>query len=141
MVAKAVIDAVEARLGATWTSLDGTSVPVFGINTNGQTPIDGSPFIEVQYPVANENQITIGAPGANIFRESGGIRFVLNIRRGLGVAQGMGWADELRALFRGKKFGGVKTWGVSSPVLDNSNDAGNYWTLAFVALYYFDING
>lgn len=141
MVAKAVVDAVEARLGPSWTSIDGTVVPVFGINTTGQTPTDGSPFIEVQYPVANEDQITIGAPGVNVFREDGGIRFVLNIQRGLGVAQGLGWIDELRTLFRAKQFGGVSTWGASSPVLDNSNDAGMYWTLAFVVLYYFDING
>lgn len=141
MVAKAVVDAVEARIGVSWISVDGTHVPVFGINTTGQTPVDGSPFIEVQYPAANENQISIGTPGAQIFRETGGIRFVLSIARGLGVEQGMGWVDEIRALFRGKQFGGVNTWGVSSPVLDNSNDAGNYWTLAFVALYYTDILG
>ena len=33
--------------------------------------------------------------------------------------KGLGWVDELRALFRGKKFAGVNTWGVSSPILDN----------------------
>lgn len=141
MVAKAVVDAVEARLGATWTSLDGTLVPVFGINVIGDTPSDGSPFLEVQYPVANESQLTIGQPGGgDIYREDGGVRFVLSIRRGLGIAQGLVWIDELRSLFREQVFGGVNSWAASPAVIDNSNDAGNYWTLAFVVLYNFDFH-
>lgn len=142
MVAKAVVDAVEARLGGSyWTSIDGTAVPVFGINTVGQTPIDGSPYLEVQYPIADENQITVGAPGSNVFREDGSIRFVLNVQRGLGIEQGLAWIEEIRALFRGKQFSGVNVWGVSSPVIDKTNDAGNYWMLAIVALFYTDILG
>jgi hypothetical protein len=141
MAAKAVVDAVEARLGATWTSTDGSVIPVFGINTGGETPSDGSPFLRVQYPAADENQITVGTPGTHVFREDGRIELVLSIARGLGVAQGMAWADELRTLFRGRKFSGINTWGVTSPVLDSSNDAGNYWTLTFGASYYTDIFG
>jgi len=139
MAASVVVDAVESRLGDIWVASDGTRVPVFGINTTGQTPIDGSPFIEVQYPASNESQITVGTPGSQVFRESGGIRFVLNVQRGLGVEQGMTWVDELRSLFRGQQFGGINVWGVGSAILDNSNDSGMYWTLAFVALYYTDI--
>lgn len=141
MPSKAVVDAVEARLGLSWIASDGSVLPSFGINSTGQTPGDGSPFIETQYPIANGSQITIGSPGTNIWREEGAIRFVLNIQRQGGVAQGLAWADELATLFRGKQFGGVTTWAPSSPVLDNSNDAGNYWTLAFVVPYFFDLTG
>ena len=141
MASKAVVDAVEARLGPSWTAADGSVLPVFGINTSGDTPSDGTPFIATQYPVANGEQITIGTPGTQVWREEGAIRFVLNIARGAGVAQGLQWADELATLFRGKQFGGVSTWAPTSPVLDNSNDVGNYWTLSFVCPYYTDIQG
>lgn len=136
MAQKAVVDAVEARLAANWSA-----TPYFGLNGGGEPPADGTPFLEVQYPVANTEQISIGSPGANVWREIGAIRFVLSIRRGQGVAQGLGYADTLAALFRGKQFNAVNTWGPSSPVLDDSNDRGNYWTLSFVVTYYFDYLG
>jgi hypothetical protein len=142
MAQKAVMDAVAARLGNPWISgVDSASLPVFDPNTTGQSPVDGSPFIEIQYPISNADQISIGSPGSQVFRDLGAIRFVLSIQRGSGVSQGMGWCDEIAALFRGKQFSGVNTWAPSSPVLDNSNDNGNYWIMSFAVPYYFDIIG
>src|SRR5712691_1281738 len=100
MPSAAVVTAVEARLAANFTHC-----PVIGLNLQG-TVDDGGPFLTVQYPVANGQQKSIGSPGANVYREDGAFRLVLNIQRGQGVNQGMAWADELAALFRGKKFGG-----------------------------------
>jgi hypothetical protein len=97
MALKAVVDAVEARLAANWTLC-----PVIGANGQGETPDDGSAFLTVQYPVANASQTTIGAPGSNVFREEGAIRFVLNVPRGAGLATGLTWADTLAGLFRSK---------------------------------------
>lgn len=134
MASKAVMDAIAARLAASWTA-----TPVDTLNSVGDPPADGSPFLTVQYPIASEEQITVGAPGNNVFRESGVIRFVLSIQRGLGVDQGMSMVDMLRVLFRGKQFDGVTTWGASPPVLDDRNDSGNYWTLSLVVPYYFDL--
>lgn len=136
MAQAAVVAAVAARLAANFTRC-----PVVGINTQGDTDPAGKPFLAIEYPVANENQITIGAPGANVFRETGAIRFVLSIERANGIDQGMGWADELRALFRGKQFASVNTWAPSSPVLDDNNDSGTYWRLTFAVPYYFDFVG
>lgn len=140
-MSKAVLDAVKARLGPTWSSIDGTAVPVFDINTVGQAPADGSPFIEVQFPVARRNNISVGAPGDNVVREDGGFRIILNVARGLGIEQGMGWADELGSFFANKQFDGVNTWQADPPILDNSNDAGNYETLAVIVDFYFDTLG
>lgn len=138
MASKAVVDAVEARLTSYWTA-----TPFIGFNTQGAAPTDGSEFLSVQYPVANGEQITIGAPGNNLWREEGVIRFVLNVKRGVAgaVGQGLGWADTLASLFRGKQFSHVSTYAPSSPILDDSNDVGNYWQLSFAVPYYTDIFG
>lgn len=141
MAQSAVIAAVAARLGSPWASMDASQLPVFDPNTRGQPPADGTPFLTIQYPLANSEQKSIGAPGNNVWRETGAIRFVLSIQRGTGVKQGMGWCDEIAALFRGKQFSSVNTWAPSSPVLDNSNATGNYWLLSFACPYYFDFLG
>lgn len=136
MASKVVMDAVSARIGGTWNGY-----PVFDPNTVGDPPADGSRFLAIQYPVANENQITVGSPGANVFREDGAIRFVYSIPRGVGVGDDIGLLDGLRALFRGKQFAFVTTYAPSSAVLDDSNDNGNYWKLSFAVPYYFDLAG
>lgn len=133
MAQAAVMAAVTQRLTDNFTRC-----PVKGINLDGDTPADGSPFLAIEYPVANEQQITIGSPGANTYRETGAIRFVLSIVRGTGVDQGMAWAGELAALFRGKQFASVNTREALSPTLDDGNDNGNYWKLSFAVSYYFD---
>ncbi len=63
------------------------------------------------------------------------------MRRASGTAEGLTWADELAALFRGKEFGGVQTFAPSSPVQDPNNDAGNYYVLSFAIPYQADIRG
>jgi hypothetical protein len=142
MASKAVVDAVESRLGATWTvvsTIDATStdIPVIGVNTLGTPPADGSSFIEVQYPVANEIHVGMAAVGNRTFRESGAFRLILSIPRGQGIAQGLDWADQLRVLFRAKQFSGVSCLAPNPAFIDNSNDTGNYFVLSIVVPYYF----
>jgi hypothetical protein len=55
MAHKAVEDAVDAYLAAHWSTC-----PIFTENSEGSTPVDGSPFIIVQYPVANTERATVG---------------------------------------------------------------------------------
>ena len=141
MASKPVVDAVEARIGATWSDGAGNSLPVFGVNQQGTPPADGSSYIVIQYPVSNADQSTIGALGANVFREEGAFRIVVNAMRGAGTAQGLGWADQLAALFRGKEFGGVVTLAPSPPAIDDSNDLGSYFALSVVVPYNYDLLG
>ncbi|GEP05559.1 phage tail terminator-like protein [Methylobacterium oxalidis] len=136
MPLKLVADAIEARLADTWDRC-----PVFGINKQGDAPKDGSPFVQVSYPVANGEQLTVGAPGENVWRETGTFRLVINSRRGRGVIEGLTWADELAALFRGKEFCGVQTFAPSSPVIDDRNEEGMYFVLSISCPYQADIFG
>lgn len=136
MPSKAVADAVEARLAANWNT-----TPIFGINEQGMTPGDGSPFVAVQYPVQGENQLTLGSPGANHYREAGAFRVVVNEQRGIAAARALGWCDTLRALFRGQYFDGVQTFAPSPPVINDANDLGNYFQVSFAVPYRYYIVG
>lgn len=144
MSSKAVVDAVEARLGSPWTvtsTIDASTaaIPIIGVNTLGMPPADGSAFIEVQYPIATERHVGMAAVGNRTFREDGAFRIILSIPRGQGIAQGLDWADQLRALFRAAQFGGVSCLAPNPPFVDNSSDNGNYFLMAIVVPYYFDI--
>lgn len=134
MASKLVVDAVEARLAANWTLCT-----VRGLNGSADTPADASAFLTVQYPVANEAHIGLGQVGQRTFRETGGIRLVLAMPRGRGVSLGLGWAEQLRALFRAQQFGGVNCLGANPAFLDDSNDDGGYFRLSIVVEYFADI--
>jgi len=134
MAGASVMTAVRTRLGETYAGY-----PVRYPNESTETPADGSPFWVVQYPVANEEQITIGAPTANVFRETGAIRLVLQIPRGQDVVPYVTIVDQARALFRGAQFSGVNCYAPSPAVLDDRNDDGNYWALATAVPYYADL--
>lgn len=134
MPSKAVYDAVKARLDANWSAL-----PVTFPDTAQETPDDASPYVVVQFPISSSEQMSIGAPGANVWRETGAIRFVINSSRGAGLTDGLQWADDLAALFRGKIFDGVRTYAPGSPVIDDRGDMGNYQQLSFAVEYDFDL--
>ncbi|WP_082493983.1 phage tail terminator-like protein [Methylobacterium sp. Leaf106] len=136
MPLKLVVDAVEAKLASEWDRC-----PVVGLNTVGDTPVDNSPFLQVSYPVANGDQLTVGAPGENVYREEGAFRIEINAKRGKGVSDGLQWADEIAAIFRAKEFGGVQTFAPSSPAIDDRNDNGKYFTLSIAVPYTADILG
>ncbi|KQP53542.1 hypothetical protein ASF34_01120 [Methylobacterium sp. Leaf106] len=97
--------------------------------------------MQVSYPVANGDQLTVGAPGENVYREEGAFRIEINAKRGKGVSDGLQWADEIAAIFRAKEFGGVQTFAPSSPAIDDRNDNGKYFTLSIAVPYTADILG
>lgn len=133
MASAAVMSAVKTRLDAFWTR-----TPIYYPNAAQQVPATGSHLL-VQFPVSDEEQITVGAPGNNVFREEGAIRFVLNAPRGAGADDYATWMDELRAHFRGKQFSGLTTWAASPPVFDDDSEAGKVWRLSCVIPYQYDL--
>jgi hypothetical protein len=133
MASKPVMDAVTARL-AGWTA-----TPIRDPNKTSATPSGRGAFLAVQYPVANEDQITFGSPGSNVFRESGAIRLVIHIGTGDGTEQASTWIEQLRALFRNQSFDGVRTYAPSPPVIDDSNEDGGWYRLSVAIPYDFDL--
>lgn len=136
MASAAVIAAVEARVTTYWTA-----TPFIGLNVGGDAPTDGSAFLTAQYPVSNSEQISVGSPGAEVFREEGGIRFVLSIPRGQGVTYWQQLLEALLSQFRAKQFDGVNTWAPNNPDFDDDAENGNYCLLRAIIPYYADILG
>jgi hypothetical protein len=130
-----LVAAVMARLNASWTV-----TAIIEDDTTGQGTPDGSPYVTVEYPVAREDQITIGAPGSNVFRESGVIRLVMSFQTGGGLTQPLALMDQLRALFRGKQFDGVTTFAPSPAIVDPpTNYQGGRFKMSSAVPYYLDL--
>jgi hypothetical protein len=136
MAQKAVVDAVAARLAANFSAC-----PVIGLNLTGETPSDGNPFLLVDFPLADCEQISIGAPGQNLYRESGMARFVVHAERGRDLGAPRTWADALAGLFRDADFAGILTGAPTSPAEGEARIAGNYWQIAFLVPFEFDFTG
>lgn len=136
MASAAVTSAFLARLAANWTA-----TPVAPINGSADAAKDGSAFLTVEFPVSNEDQISLGAAGANTFRETGACRFVLSIP--IGDADGfpvwLAKIDALRTVFRGQFFDGITTWAASPPATNDASDDGAYFNLSFAVPYQHDV--
>ncbi|TDR89108.1 phage tail terminator-like protein [Enterovirga rhinocerotis] len=135
MARKAVVDAVAGHLAANWTRC-----PIIGPNETGDADPAGGPFLSVEYPVATESQISTGAPGANIWREEGVFRLLLHVERNAGVDLILTWADELAALFRGRRLAEhIQCWAVMSPRLDDDSDERGYYQSVIAVGYEADL--
>lgn len=136
MASVAVMAAVDARVTTYWSAC-----AVLLLNGRvGEGPLDGS-SLAVQYPVSDREQITVGAPGAQLFRESGGVRFVLSIPRGDGVSYWQGLLETLLAHFQAAKFSGVQTFAPTTPAHDDAGGQGNFYLLTAVVPYTADVLG
>ncbi|MGJ5163162.1 phage tail terminator-like protein [Bradyrhizobium sp. HKCCYLR1051] len=134
MASGALMAAVAARLAANWTRC-----AIVEDDTTGLGLSDGSPYVTIEYPVAREDQITIGAVGNNVFRETGAFRLVLVSEMGQGRTQPIAWIDELRALFRSKNFDHVTTFAPSPGVVDTSNYRAGKFVVSSAVPYYIDL--
>ena len=132
MPAAAVKGAVEARL-ADWDGIG--AFPFY--DENDAAPAPATQYVTIEYPVATEDRITIGAKPA-VYRERGTIRFILRVLVADGVDAALASADTLRAFFREQQFGGVETFGASPVLMNPQNRKGSFYSLPFVVTYKFD---
>lgn len=133
MASAAVKAAVEVRL-STWPGL--TACPFY--DENDAAPLPSTQHLTIEYPVANENRINVGARPA-IFRETGAIRFVVHILNMSGLTDAIVLVDTLRDWFREQKFDGVSTFEAAPAAFDRSNRSGVFYLLPFVVTYRFDL--
>jgi hypothetical protein len=133
MASAAVKAAVETRLAA-WPGL--SSCPFYDENDVAALP--SQQHLTIEYPVANENRINIGAKPA-IFRETGSIRFIVHILNMSGLTAAQSLTDTLRDWFREQTFDGVSTFEAAPVAFDKSNRAGAFYLLPFVVTYRFDL--
>lgn len=125
--------AFEAHL-VTWPNL--SACPFADLNKVAEP--SAPPYIEIHYPLGIETKLGPGIP--QVYRESGGARFILTIKSfdAAALDLALGWVEELRDLFRTKMFGGVETFEASPAVLDDRNRFGNKFKVPFVVRYKFD---
>lgn len=129
MPRKAVADAFEARLVANWTA-----TPIIPYDTQAQPPDNAEGFVVLQYPVANGERPLL----ERRWWEDGAVRVVLNVLRGIGLAQGLAWSDELADIFRAVKFDGVETFVPDGPVIDDTIENGNWVEYSIIVPYRFE---
>lgn len=135
MPSQAVSDAVDSYLSANFSTR-----PVYSLNTgNMDAPPDGGSFVQVQYPLALEDQKSVGDPGNNWFREEGAIRFVIVASAASGTDETYALADELRGLFRNKRFDGVRTFEAPPVTIDDQSDKSGRFVASFAVAYEYDI--
>lgn len=131
MPSAAVETAFRAKLTAGWTGTvldDDVKEPPAGANH----------FLVVQYPVINSSKPVLAVR----FFEEGAARLVLNVKDGIGIAQGLIWADTLAGLFREyRPGGGFETFTPSAPIINDRNDDGNWFELAVIVPYRYQFNG
>ena len=132
MASATVKAAVQARL-QDWLGRAGCPFH----DENDAAPAPKTQYLTIEYPVANEDRISIGARPA-LFRETGAIRFVVHILNMSGLDDAMALVETLRDFFREQKFGSVETFEASPPVLDKTNRARAFYLLPFVVTYKFD---
>ena len=137
----AVYEALTAHVAANWTH-----TPIRLPNGTADQPADGSAWLDVQFPLAREDNVTIGGgPGNNWWREGGGLVLSLMIPIGTEVnGASEPWLerlDALRATLRGQNIDGVVTWEASPVVIGETNDHGSHFELSFAVEWENDILG
>lgn len=128
----AVPAAVEGKLATAWTE-----TPIVGVLTPKAKPVGDAAFLLVDYPVTNTEVMTVGAPGANVWRDEGVFRVRLYYPKHQStIAQQK--AGVISALFLGQQFDGVQCWGPSDAPIDDENDRGLFYVQSVVVPYEFD---
>ena len=129
MAHKAVEEAVEARLRASWTAS-----AIFSENEEATAPGDGSAFVTVQFPLSETRRWPVSD---RLYREEGRFRLVMSIPAGTGKAMLRDWGGQLAALFRDVTFDGVSCQVPGSPATIDDG-GGGYFVAAFTVPFTFN---
>jgi Bacteriophage related domain of unknown function len=137
---KAVRDAFRAYLAANWTT-----TPIVAVTNEFTTPPSLSPWVALQFLAGTEEQVSLGSPGYNIFRESGTVFIHVIVPTGTGDEVALGYAETLRTLFRGATFGGVRCFAIDPPSTEPGTtvlaDDGAFFGCSMACDYIFDVIG
>ena len=93
-------------------------------------------FIVIQYPVVNGSKPTLGRH----YFEEGAARFVLNVRRTAEMETALGIADEIASIFRDRKFHGLETFTPSPPIINDTSNDGNWFSLSVIVPYRYQFD-
>ncbi len=120
------VAAIVARFEASWTT---TAIRLPNDTTDRPIAGDGSPlpFAYLEVIGGTDEQMSIGAPGNNLFRRRGTIVVHLFVPRGSGDGTALGYAVGAGDIFRAQTFGGLTCEGASIGGGETADDNGLYW--------------
>jgi hypothetical protein len=123
-----VIAAFMARYD-TWANKD--ACPLSRLNEDNSSPLPA--FTELELPIRNED-----IPAVGVYRDNGVFRPVIHVLSLDGVDEATGWVEELRNLYRGATFGGLRCSWATGATFDRNNRRGAFYVLPFLIHYDFD---
>ncbi len=134
-----VASKVRARLAARWTTT--TIVPDIWLLNDSAPPTGVFYWVACDFGVGGfEDQITIGAPGNNVFREDGTFQIHVFGLAGNGETNLREYADTIRGIFRAADFDGIRCYGADPPAIGFGHEDGR-WLRATIAVdYEYDIH-
>lgn len=135
MPSAAVEEVFRTRLEANWDTADGV---ILGSNGVTKAPADGSPFVIIQYPVAQNTRPMLTTKRF----EEGAARIIYNAEVGSGLEDPLALADAIAAAFRGDRLivSHVEIFEPSPPMINDDNEDGNYCEFAVIIPYRYQFD-
>ncbi len=127
----AATSAIRARLAANWTT---TAVAW----PNEKFAAQETPWVAVEIRGSGEEQLSIGAPGANLFRAAATLWLHVFVKRNTSDATALAYAEQLAAIFRGQSFSGVLCQAASIYGGDEGSEDGKWWRRSVAVPFDFD---
>lgn len=134
MASSSAAAAIKARLKAGWTA-----TKIYAPNEIADLPDVPVPLVVLEFPGGVGDQITVGVPGANLFRETEVFMLHVLVPTLRGDETARAYAAQLAALFRDRQFDGVNCLAPFPPSDGSDRAKGNYWGVSFAVPYYFDL--
>ncbi len=138
MASSSAATAIAARLKAQWSH---ATVPILAPDDLDNPPTNPpAAFVVLEMAGAVSDRITIGAPGNNVFRETGAFLVHVHVPDALTdrAAVARGYADEIAAMFRSQQFAGVTCHGHIALAEDTAAN-GLYWGLSISIEYFLNV--
>jgi len=126
MAKTTVTDAMAARLVANFSS-----APILGLNADMTHPDDGSSWVRLEFPFAENVRTTLGST----YRERGTARIVVATAIASGLSTSMSLCEEIAAIFRGHISGGLEC---EAPTIREGIDDGSYFIASVMIPYRFE---
>ena len=128
--------AVEAAFQARYFETLGIDPPVIPAIVVGQPDNTYDAFVVIQYPVVNGLKPAL----QRHYLEEGAARLVLNVRRSMEMEDALAIADNIAEAFRDREFHGVETFTSSPPIVNDSTNDGNWFSLSVIVPYRYQFD-
>ena len=132
MPSAAVEFAFQARLYES-TSGDPPAIPAI---VAGQPDSSHDAFIIIQYPVVDGSKPVL----ERHYFEEGAARLVVNVRRTLEMADALDIADGVASIFRDRRFHEIETFTPSPPIVNDTSNDGNWFSLSVIVPYRYQFD-